>query len=43
MNEAACPLQYIFPNSSDLDVGRRPQLKSDETYDANGIVIFIEI
>ena len=28
-------------NSSDLDVGRRPELKSDETCDANVIVIEI--
>ena len=26
-------------NSSDLDVGRRPKLKSDELFDANPIVI----
>ena len=32
-------ITFASQNSSNLDVGRRPELKSDETCDANVIVI----
>ena len=34
-------ITFASQNSSDLDVGRRPELKSDETCDANVMVIEI--
>ena len=33
--------QALFENSSDLDMGRRPELKSDEFFVCNPIVIEI--
>ena len=35
-------ITFASQNSPDLDVGRRPELKSDETCDANVIVMAID-